>query len=76
MQSQKPPSAKMKLALMRNATGKEDPEVPPLQRIRVTPWSKYFEFIFIYLVRPGCGRGFCMYGDSSEGGVLAKSMAV
>ena len=29
--------------------------------ISVTPWSKYFVFIFIYLVRPGCGMGFCMW---------------
>jgi hypothetical protein len=27
----------------------------------VTPWSKYFVFIFIYLVRPGCDMGFCMW---------------
>ena len=27
----------------------------------VTPWSKYFVFIFIYLVRPGCGMGLCMW---------------
>ena len=33
MQSQKPSSATMKLALMRTATGKEDPELPLLQRI-------------------------------------------
>ena len=32
-QSQKPPSAMMKLALMRTATGMEDPELPLLQRI-------------------------------------------
>ena len=33
MQSQKPSSAMMKLAVMRTATGKEDPELPSLQRI-------------------------------------------
>jgi hypothetical protein len=33
VQSQKPSSAMMKLALMRTATGKEDPELPLLQRI-------------------------------------------
>ena len=33
VQSQKPPSATMKLALMRTATGMEDPELPLLQRI-------------------------------------------
>ena len=33
VQSQKPSSAMMKLALMRTATGKLDPEVPLLQRI-------------------------------------------
>ena len=33
VQSQKPSSAIMKLALMRTATGKEDPELPLLQRI-------------------------------------------
>jgi hypothetical protein len=33
MQSQKPSSAMMKLALMRTATGKADPELPLLQRI-------------------------------------------
>ena len=33
MQSQKPSTAIMKLALMRSATGKEDPELPLLQRI-------------------------------------------
>jgi hypothetical protein len=33
MQSQKPRSAMMKLALMRTATGKRDPELPLLQRI-------------------------------------------
>jgi hypothetical protein len=34
MQSQKPSSSVMiKLALMRTATGKEDPELPLLQRI-------------------------------------------
>ena len=33
MQLQKPSSAMMKLALMRAATGKEDPELPLLQRI-------------------------------------------
>ena len=33
VQSQKPLSAMMKLALMRTATGKEDPELPLLQRI-------------------------------------------
>ena len=32
--SQKPSSSMMKLALMRTATGKEDPELPLLQRIR------------------------------------------
>ena len=31
---QKPSSTMMKLALMRTATGKEDPELPLLQRIR------------------------------------------
>ena len=39
VQSQKPSSPKMKLALMKTATGKEDPELPLLQRtlfIRVT----------------------------------------
>ena len=34
LQSQKPSGAMMKLALMRTATGKEDPELPLLQRIR------------------------------------------
>ena len=34
VQSQKPSSAMMKLALMKTATGKEDPELPLLQRIR------------------------------------------
>jgi hypothetical protein len=34
VQSQKPLSAMMKLALMRTAAGKEDPELPLLQRIR------------------------------------------
>ena len=33
VQSQKPSSATMKLALMRTATGREDPELPLLQRI-------------------------------------------
>ena len=33
VQSQKPSSATIKLALMRSATGKEDPELPLLQRI-------------------------------------------
>uniref|UniRef100_A0AAZ3R0L5 Transposase Tc1-like domain-containing protein n=1 Tax=Oncorhynchus tshawytscha TaxID=74940 RepID=A0AAZ3R0L5_ONCTS len=33
VQSQKPSSAMMKLALMRTATGKEDPKLPLLQRI-------------------------------------------
>ena len=33
MQSQKPSSAIMKLALMRTTTGKEDPELPLLHRI-------------------------------------------
>ena len=33
VQSQKPSSAMMKLALMRTATGMEDPELPLLQRI-------------------------------------------
>jgi hypothetical protein len=33
VQSQKPSSAMMKLALMRTATGKEDPELPLLQRL-------------------------------------------
>ena len=33
MQSQKPSSAMMELALMRTTTGKEDPEFPVLQRI-------------------------------------------
>ena len=33
VQSQKPSSAMMKLALMRTVTGKEDPELPLLQRI-------------------------------------------
>ena len=33
VQSQKTSSAMMKLALMRTATGKEDPEIPLLQRI-------------------------------------------
>jgi hypothetical protein len=33
VQSQKPSSAMMKLALMRTATGKEDPELPLPQRI-------------------------------------------
>jgi hypothetical protein len=33
VQSQKPSSAMMKLTLMRTATGKEDPEIPLLQRI-------------------------------------------
>ena len=33
LQVQKPSSAMMKLALMRTATGKEDPEIPLLQRI-------------------------------------------
>ena len=33
MKLQKPSSAMMKLALMRIATGKEDPELPLLQRI-------------------------------------------
>ena len=32
LQSQKPSSAMMKLSLMRTATGKEDPELPLLQR--------------------------------------------
>jgi hypothetical protein len=32
-QSQKPSSAIMKLSVMRNSTGKEDPELPLLQRI-------------------------------------------
>ena len=34
VQSQKPSSAVMKLALVRTATGKENPELPLLQRIR------------------------------------------
>ena len=33
VQSQKPSRAMMKLALMRTTTGKEDPELPILQRI-------------------------------------------
>ena len=33
VQSQKPSSAMMKLALVRTATGQEDPELPLLQRI-------------------------------------------
>ena len=33
VQSQKPSSAMMKLSLMGTATGKEDPELPLLQRI-------------------------------------------
>ena len=33
VQAQKPSSTVMKLALMRTATGKEDPELPLLQRI-------------------------------------------
>ena len=33
VQSQKPSSAMMKLALMRTTTGKEDPELPLLQKI-------------------------------------------
>ena len=33
LQSQKPSSAMMKLAIMRTITGKEDPELPLLQRI-------------------------------------------
>ena len=33
VQSQKPSSAMMKLALMRTATGKEEPELPVLQKI-------------------------------------------
>jgi hypothetical protein len=33
VQMQKPSSTMMKLALMRTATGKEDPELPLLQRI-------------------------------------------
>ena len=33
VQLQKPSIAMMKLALMRTATGKEDPELPLLQRI-------------------------------------------
>ena len=33
VQSQKPSSAMMKMALMRTARGKEDPELPLLQRI-------------------------------------------
>ena len=33
MQLQKPSSVMMKLSLMRNVTGKEDPELPLLQRI-------------------------------------------
>jgi hypothetical protein len=33
MRSQKPSSVMMKLALMRTATGMEDPELPLLQRI-------------------------------------------
>ena len=33
VQSQKPPSAMMKLSLMRTTTGKTDPELPLLQRI-------------------------------------------
>jgi hypothetical protein len=32
-ESQKPSKVMMKLALMRTATGKEDPELPLLQRI-------------------------------------------
>ena len=35
VQSQKPSSAMMKLAVMRTATGKEVPELPLLQRIRL-----------------------------------------
>ena len=34
VRSQKPSSAMIKLALMRTATGQEDPELPLLQRIR------------------------------------------
>ena len=34
VQSKKPTSAMMKMALMRTATGKEGPELPLLQRIR------------------------------------------
>ena len=40
VQSQKPSSAMMKLALMRTATGKEDPELPLLKRtisVELTP---------------------------------------
>ena len=39
VQSQKPSSAMMKLALMRTATGKEDPELPLLQRISSLEWT-------------------------------------
>ena len=35
VQSQKPSSAMMKLALIRTATGKEDPQLPLLERIRL-----------------------------------------
>jgi hypothetical protein len=35
VQSQKPSSAMMKLAFMRTTTGKEYPELPLLQRIRL-----------------------------------------
>jgi hypothetical protein len=41
----KPSSAMMKLALMRTATGKEDPELPLLQRISSLVTSQHQLFI-------------------------------
>jgi hypothetical protein len=43
--SQKPSRAMMKLALMRTTTGKEDPELPLLQRIRSLVIMNVSEFL-------------------------------
>ena len=46
-------------------------------RLGVTPCSKYFVFIFMYWVRPGCGMGFCMwcvYIGIVASGVIQQSL--